>query len=288
MNSPSLEEPAQLDVSETSGIKPAVRVLERAASILAVLEKHDGPVTLGVLAKEAGLSKPTTHRLVNSLLRLHLVEPGSEPASYQLGMWLFRLGASVQRRLDVRTRALPHLRHLNQATEETTYLCIREARSVVCVERLEGQHVASLRLKLGGSLPLSVGAASRVLLAFLPDTELEQFLQGERESFTGHTLMSREELLHDVAETRTKGYVISDQDVTEGVCAIGAPVFDTHGHVVAAVSISGMAPRFSEPRRSELVALVKDSAMAISIDLGHHPDAPLPLHGRIRDEQHQS
>jgi len=256
--------------------RPAVRVLERAAGILAVLQEHDGPVTLGTLAIEAGLSKPTTHRLVNSLLRLHLVEAGPLPASYQLGMWLFRLGASVQRRLDVRTRAVPHLAYLNHTTEETTYLCIREDLSVVCVERLEGKHVSSLLLKLGGSLPLGVGAASRVLLASLSDTELEVFLQGDRAPFTGHTLLSRQELLDDIARTRTNGYVISDEDVTAGVCAVGAPVFDTDGRVVAAVSISGVAPRFSEPRLTELVEMVKDSALAVSVDLGYHRGSTFP------------
>lgn len=256
-----------------------VRVLERAAAILSVLEDHGGPVALGVLAHEAGLSKPTAHRLVNSLLQLHFVELGDEPATYRLGMWLFRLGASVQRRLDVRTRALPHLARLNHKTEETTYLCIRDDLTVICVEQLEGKHVSSLRLKVGGSLPLNVGAASRVFLASLSPAELEHYLLQDREQFTTHTLVSRQDLLDDIARTRDNGYVLSDEDVTLGVCAVGAPVFDAHGELVATVSIGGVAPRFREPRLHELVQLVKGTAAAVSVDLGHRPSGQPTLAG---------
>lgn len=281
-----LNQKANAELAAKNAGWTGVRVLERAAAILAVLEEHDGSVSLGVLAREAGLSKPTAHRLLNSLLQLHIVEAGSEPASYRLGMWLFRLGASVQRRLDVRTRSLPHLAELNHATEETTYLCIRDDLTVICVEQLEGKHVSSLRLKLGGSLPLNLGAASRVFLASLSPSDLERYLVQERQQLTTRTLVGREELLADISNTRANGYVISDQDVTLGVCAIGAPVFDTHGEVVSALSIGGVAPRFSEPRLSELVRMVTETARAISVDLGFHPDASPTLPGRMSREWH--
>jgi DNA-binding IclR family transcriptional regulator len=258
---------------ESSG---GIRVLDRMAAILAVLECADGPVVLRDVAAGARLNKATTHRILQSLVRIRLVEPGPIPATYQLGIRAFQLGARVQQRLDIRLRALPHLHRLNAVTEQTTHLLIRDGWTAVCIERLEGISVSSLYLKLGGSLPLHIGAAPRVLLASLSHGELHEYLHHQLQLFTSHTLVQPSDLVADTMHTRQCGYALSEEDVTNGVCSIGAPVFSLDGAVAGAISIGGTSPRFSDQHRSELLGLVLQAARAITGDLGYPSGRPLP------------
>jgi IclR family transcriptional regulator, acetate operon repressor len=64
--------------------------------------------------------------------------------------------------------------------------------------------------------------------------------------------------------THKQGYVISDEDVTEGIGAIGAPLWTSRNHGFAgALSIAGLAEEFTS-RRAELVDSLLDTAKTLS------------------------
>ena len=83
-------------------------------------------------------------------------------------------------RFDERQAALPHMEHLHDMTGETVFLCVRRGLRAVCIERIEGSHVVSLALRLGGSLPLHAGAAPRALLAGRAASGVGAVLRGRR------------------------------------------------------------------------------------------------------------
>lgn len=62
---------------------------------------------------------------------------------------------------------------------------------------------------------------------------------GELEQFTPKTIHSADELEQDAKEIRKRGYSISDEDVTEGIAAIGVPVFGPKGELRCAISVAG-------------------------------------------------
>ena len=63
---------------------------------------------------------------------------------------------------------------------------------------------------------------------------------------TEHSLTTRERARARPAPIRERGYAVSREDVTLHACAVGAPVHDETGEVVAAVSLSGIEQRFSD------------------------------------------
>jgi DNA-binding IclR family transcriptional regulator len=87
------------------------------------------------------------------------------------------------------------------------------------------------------------------------------------EAYTGRTLTTAAQLREDIALTRKQGYVVSDGDVTNGIGALGAPLFWTTGRVFAgALSISGLAEDINQ-RRHELVDLLLAAASTLSASL---------------------
>lgn len=164
------------------------------------------------------------------------------------------------------------MERINEQTGETVYLCVRRGNQAVCIERMEGARVAVLALLLGGSLPLHVGAAPRALLAFEPQESWENYLaNADLESFTPNTPVSAEDVTRELQKVRETGLSVSDEDVTIGIAAVGAPIFDHRGNVCAALSVAGMRSQILG-EGSEAPRLVVEGASEISRELGYEED----------------
>lgn len=246
-----------------------VQVIDRAVALLDELAADSRPQSLAALSATCGLSKSTTRRVLMALEQHGFCERAAT-GEYRLGLRLFELGTLVRERLDLRERGKPALEWLAETTHLTVFLCIREDDRAICIERIAGRFAHTLALRLGGTLPLHAGASPLVLLAYSPDDEVERYLArfGPLEGFTARTMTSPGAVRQAVRDCRTHGFVVSDQDVTDGVAAIGAPVFDHTGVVVAAVSLSGLTPHVLGESQARIVDAVCTAASRISSDLG--------------------
>jgi DNA-binding IclR family transcriptional regulator len=247
-------------------------VIAKASGLLDQLAL-DGDATVAELSEALGEPRTSVYRMVRGLQAVGFVEGGGRRGAYRLGLKLFRLGGAVVARFDERQAALPHMEALHVRTGETVFLCVRRGREAVCIERLEGSRAVSLALKLGGSLPLHVGAAPRVLLAAQPRAWWDEYCsaEGALTPFTPGASHTPASLSRDLAEVRRAGYAISDQDVTVGIAAIGAPIRNHRGEITAALSISGVRPAILGDRTDEMIAHVVAAADAASSSLGFDP-----------------
>jgi DNA-binding IclR family transcriptional regulator len=230
---------------------------------------------LSAIAEKANLSPSTTRRILSSLAQNGLCAQGVD-GTYRLGLLLFELGSRVEAGFDLRQRAHPALERLSELTHLTAFLCVRQETTATAIERIDGRYAFSLALTVGGSLPLHVGAAPRVFLAYDGEAEVRRYLDraGPLERFTERTLIDPEDVFADLRESRERGYVISDEDVTPGVAALGAPIFGHHGEgkPVAAISVAGLVTQVLGDNREALVRLLLETADLISRDLGHGLD----------------
>ena len=69
-----------------------------------------------------------------------------------------------------------------------------------------------------------------------------------------------------------RGYATAVDELEEGLTAVAAPVFDSGGRVIAALSISGPTIRLTRARIEELVPGLVQEAHALSGRLGHQDD----------------
>ena len=159
------------------------------------------------------------------------------------------------------------LDELAGATRQTVFLSVPRADESICVDWARGEAINVLLLKPGRSLPLFAGAAGRVTLAFGRDDHESYLANAPFEAHTDRTLTTAAELRKDVALTRKQGYVVSDGDVTDGIGALGAPLFwTTSGEFAGALSIAGLAEDVNA-RRDELVEKLLAAASTLSASL---------------------
>ncbi len=251
-----------------------VQTVSKAAEALDHIAAN-GELTAAELAELLGEPRSSVYRLLASLSTTELVEPGSRRGTHRLGLKLFQLGSRVAQRFDERQLALPVMERIHEKTEETVFLCVRRDDVAVCIERLNGKHVQALALGLGGSLPLHVGAAPRVLLAYQPkEVQMDYVRRVDLVSLTPRTPSSPTAVNRALAEVRAKGYAVSDEDVTVGIAALGTPIFDHTGGIRAALSISGVRPAILGRESDELRKLMVAAAAEVSGLLGYGLDIP--------------
>ena len=243
----------------------------RESSELDLLELFlsQGPeISLSSFAISLRMSKMAAHRRLAGLEGRGYVYRAAS-GKYRLGARVFELGNCFQSQLDVRRAALPELTSLVEQTEQAAFLCVRDADFALCVERIEGRHRAHIyALHIGERQPLHCGGAPRALLSGLSDPEISGYAQRTSlPAYTPRTLATLEAVLEDVHLTRTQGYVVSNEDVSPGIGAIGAPVRDAGRQVVAAISVSGIAASYTPERIAELGATVSAAARRVSQEL---------------------
>jgi len=221
-------------------------VAERVFAIADAFERGD-ELTLSEVARRAGLPVSTAHRLLGEwvawggLLR-------SDDGRYRVGMKLWRLGARQPTARKLREAARPYLDDLLEATGEHVHLAVREGLGAVYLERLSGAGAIPVISDVGTRLPLHATGVGLVLLAYAPPGTLEEVLAQHPRKFQPNTLTTERQLRARLASIRATGVSRSVEELTRGAFSVAAPVRDTAGDVVAAVSIIAHAERSDEPQ----------------------------------------
>jgi DNA-binding IclR family transcriptional regulator len=244
---------------------PYVNVLGRAVAVLDALHGVGEPVTRAELSRRLGMSRTTVYRILVTLERHGLVERLGE--RYGLGLHLFTLGSAVQERLALARLARPFLTNLAETFRVSSYLSVRYGDLALCVDRVDRGGVQLSAYQAGEMLPLHVGAGPMVLLAGLPDDEVDRLLQEPLARPTPLAIADPAAIRTRVVDVRRSGIVYADSDLELGVVAIGTPVRGPGGRVVAALSVAGITQQITPERRESLIAALRNTALAISRQL---------------------
>ncbi|ALC07097.1 IclR family transcriptional regulator [Corynebacterium deserti GIMN1.010] len=244
-------------------------VITKAAMVLRVIraEKH---VTSSRIAEVLGEPISSVYRMLHTLTTIGWVEQDGKRGAYQVGLKMLTLANHQLIHMDLRTIVTPTMRNIHARTGETTFLCVRHATRAVCIDRIDGLRVNSRVLQLGTALPLHVGAAPRTLLAFEGRKAWEAYATSL--GFEGHNWSqgpSRAELFDILNTDREQGFCLVDSEVTPGIAAVGAPIFNHRNEVIASLSVSGLREGILQGINGHhVVDLVVDGAREISETLG--------------------
>lgn len=249
-----------------------VQTIERVDNLLNCLSKAPQGLSLSKLAEQVGLPKGTTHRLVSSLAYFNYIKQDSPSRRYKLGFKLVKFGNMLLDQIDLRSESRPLLFELAQRSQETAHLVVLDNDEALYIDKIqlsgEGLHMAS---RAGYRVPLCCTAAGKIMLSQLPAVEIERII-AERglPRRTVHTITDAEQLKSQLQRIRHQGYALDNEEHTEGVRCVAAPIYNMNGKIVAAVSISAPAVRVTlEDAQQSMNAMVKDTAKKISKQLGY-------------------
>ncbi|WP_030560252.1 IclR family transcriptional regulator [Streptomyces aureocirculatus] len=246
-----------------------IQSLERAAAMLRLLAGGERRLGLSDIASSLGLAKGTAHGILRTLQQEGFVEQDAASGRYQLGAELLRLGNSYLDVHELRARALVWTDDLARSSGESVYLGVLHQQGVLIVHHVFRPDDSRQVLEVGAMQPLHSTALGKVLAAYDPVAHSE-VMEGERQSFTAHTVTEAESFEGVLDLTRARGYAADTEETWEGIASVAAPIHDRRRMPVGAVGITGAVERVSPEGelRSELIAAVRDCARAVSRDLG--------------------
>jgi DNA-binding IclR family transcriptional regulator len=252
-----------------------VQVLDRAINILEFIGKQNtGEAGLPELSAAMKLHKTTTHRITHVLESRGLLRRGMDSNRYRLGLHLYDLGCQALDHINIRDEARPVMTRVAFEVGETVHLAVLDRAEVLYIERVEAQRSMTMGSKLGTRNPVYCTALGKAMLAYTPEMEVDQALASCRmEARTRNTITNVLALKRELEHIHDRGYAIDDEEIEEGIRCISAPILDSSGRAVAAMSVSGPSSRIT-PNRFQLVGKsVLKAARELSFHLGHR-DAP--------------
>ncbi len=253
----------------------SVKTIGRAAMVLRALAAGAGDGSrLTDIADATGLGKATVHRLLGALADVGFVDFDDQDKLYRLGYALFALGASA-RAFHVVDLARPGLVRLAAETGDTVYLSVRDGDEAICVDRRTGSFpIRTLTLDVGDRRPLGIGAGSLALLAFESETEVERVIRTNAHARRDYAAFDDATLRRLILQAREQGYAFNDGNIVSAMCAVGVPVLDDDGRVLAALSIAAIRERFDGRRLAKLVSQMQAEAGELAGALAQASDAP--------------
>jgi DNA-binding IclR family transcriptional regulator len=139
----------------------------------------------------------------------------------------------------------------------------------VCIAELSSPHPIRLATTVGGVQALHAGAASKALVAWLPESQREELLSGVLERLTPLTITDRSVFDRELFEVRQRGYAISQGESVTGASAVSAPIFGMDGSVVAVFNVTGPIDRFDRTAIHSIVPALLEATNMISEQLGY-------------------
>jgi DNA-binding IclR family transcriptional regulator len=245
--------------------------LAKGLALLDWLARQPEPCRLADVARTFSLARSSAHRSLQTLVECGWAEQ-DEHSAYRASLRLVELGALIGTSGDLKARLHAPLAALWRATGETIHLTVLDGAEVVYLDKFDSPLPVAAYSRIGGRVPAYCVASGKALLAAARmDARALRASFGVLTAHTPHTVVDFEALAAELESSRTRGHAINREEWREGVCGLGAPVFDARGEPVAAVGISVPSIRFARQRRRELALSLVDCAWQCSRRLGYRP-----------------
>jgi IclR family KDG regulon transcriptional repressor len=246
-----------------------LKTLGDAFRILNVIGQSHEPRGIAELSDETGMGRSKTHRILDNLRYWGVVEQDPKNRKYLLGNRLIALAMNKLKTVDLIKLASPVLADIVEKCEETVHLAVLEEGQVLYLDKREGPQAVGIISKVGQRLPAHCTGLGKVLLAFSEEDLVDRIIDHiGLKRFTKHTITEKNILKKELANIRMRGYALDREEIEEGLCCIAAPVRNYTGEVVAAISVSIPAFRFTDEKQVHLTEQITLSALKISKKFG--------------------
>lgn len=258
----------EVDLASTSAAGSA-KALVKGLALVEHVADVDRPLRLVELVEATGLPRPTALRLLEVLCRAEVLRTDATGA-YSLGPRVASWGQSFLDRLDLRVQGIEPMERLVELTGETCFLGVLDGAQVLYVAAVNSPQPVRPAARPGFRNPLHCTGIGKVLLSGHTEGQVRELLDEPLERRTENTVTDLPAVLEQVELVRARGYAIDDIENEEGVRCVAAPVRDHTGAVVAGLSVSAPAYRFS----AEDVQRLAPEVVRVTTELSRRLGAP--------------
>jgi DNA-binding IclR family transcriptional regulator len=218
--------------------------LEKGLDILDLLARNGEAMTLSQISVALGRSVGELFRMIHVLEFKGFIEAStSSTDGYQLTNRLFTLGmvrAPVKTLLEA---ALPLMRNLAAAVEQSCHIAIVSRDEIVVVGRIENPGYFGYSVRTGHRRPIVEATSGLVLYTFQPEAIQAKWRE---QIFVGVSPADQERFLAKTREVAAQGYWRAESDLVPGIIDISAPVV-VDGAAAAALTMPYTLRKNAQP-----------------------------------------
>ncbi|MES3021760.1 MAG: IclR family transcriptional regulator C-terminal domain-containing protein [Pseudomonadota bacterium] len=216
--------------------------LDKGLQVIEAFDQERSRLTISEVAQRTGLTRAAARRYLITLV--HLGYARQQDKLFSLTPKVLRLGQSYLHSARLPRIVQPLLYRLAYSLGEASSAGVLEGDDLVCVAAVSAGRVVSATLQPGTRVPAFCTANGRVMLASLPQAQVEEYLaRVTLEARTEHTIVNKERLLLEIVRTRAQGYAMVNQEMELGLRTLAVPLRNFRGEIVAAMNVSVHAAR---------------------------------------------
>src|SRR5450755_291900 len=244
-----------------------VQSLDRGLAVIRAFGPDRERLSLSEVARATGLTRAAARRFLLTLVRLGYVR--SDGREFSLRPRVLELGYAYLSGLALPDVAAPHMEEMVARLHESSSISVLDGQHVVYVVRVPTKRIMTVAITVGTRFPAYATSMGRVLLAALPEEELERYLTDATLSpLTDRTVTDPARLRELLAQVAQQGYSIVDQELEEGLRAVAAPIRGAPDVGTAAINVSAHASRVSMAALQEqILPVLLETAAQIEADL---------------------
>lgn len=242
--------------------------LAKAIEIFDLFLKNRDSLDVYEIANSLHMPKSTAYAYLAFLKDSHFLDIADKPGKYKLGLRFLDYASMIRNQLDLTSVALPHMRELSKLLRSTIILTVHRGEYSCIVGKVEHDVGLVYIRNIGDRLPLYSGASSKIHLAYMKDSEVDQYLSTtELKKLSKHTFTKRSKLLEDLKKIRRLGYAFSNQEIDVGVSGVAAPILNLEKEVVASICVVGPVNSINRKNLGSIVGAVINCARAVSREM---------------------
>ena len=248
--------------------RQVVQAVLKAFQLLEIIGR-ERQIGISELARKSRLSKTTVARLLTTLKLAGVVEQNPADQRFSLGIKAFEIGSQALENIDLRRQARPLIEEFVHKHQKSALLSTLSQNAVVYLDRFDAPELFSIKTSPGGRAPLHCSGSGKAILAFLQPEERKKILAAiPLKRYTPKTITDPAELERELAATRERGYALDLGERHYDLFSAAAPIFNSKGQVIGAISVPRMSAMISEEELKNLGRELVNLARAVSRKMG--------------------
>lgn len=257
------------DVKQGQPVSPVVRTFK----LLRYLAEGGSSANLSDVGRRLDINRVTVMRLLATLEHEGIIEALPQ-GGHRLGLGFLTLASTALGEHDMLSAARRVLARVTQQTELSSYLSVLDGGQVLYLLAQTPQTPLVSNIRVGSRVAAHLTTPGRVMLAYRSADEIRALLGDEPlPSATEQSVSSYAQLAERLAADRARGCAWSFSGFESSIDSCAAPVFDTAGQAIAALSVAGPTDRVrgNDAFQASIEQAVRQGAADLSKLVGYAP-----------------
>lgn len=242
--------------------RSAVKSADRLLDLFELLARYNGGLSHTAIAEALGIPKSSLTQLLKTATGRGYVAYSAAGKSYRLGERFTSMARLTSRRQDLVTIVQPVLERVTAQTGESSALNMLRGNEAEVVATVSSSQRLVSHMRLGDIAPLYATSGGKVILAHMPESRQDEYLDGVSfQPITANTLSSATELRRQLDKIRREGIAYSLEEFTPGIIGLAKAVLGEGGEALGSLNVALPAVRYN-PRAEALITDALDEAVA--------------------------